>query len=116
MTATANQQGTPISHLGSFGLEYQFNERNKLELAGNVNFQDLKRTQNTLSQWEGPAKNITSKYNTFRLNEEKEMEWESSAVFLHQFKKEGHELQFEVNITGYDETEDNHFTESSHGT
>ena len=50
--------------------------------------------------------------NTFRLNEEKEMEWESSAVFLHQFKKEGHELQFEVNITGYDETEDNHFTES----
>ena len=39
------------------------------------------------------------------------MEWETSAAFTHKFKKEDHEINFELNVTGYDETEDNHFTE-----
>jgi len=102
----------PVSHLVNAGFEYQFNDKNKLEISGNANFQNQHRTQNTLSTWKNPEHVITSEYNTFRLNNESEMEWETSTVFTHQFEKEGHELQFELNVTGYDETEDNHYTDT----
>jgi outer membrane receptor protein involved in Fe transport len=94
------------------GLDYQFDKNNKIELSGNINVQDMHRTQNTLSTWKNKDLNITSQYNTLAINDEPEMEWEASTVYSHQFQKEGHELQFEFNITGYDETEDNHYTEA----
>ncbi len=101
----------PVSHTGNFGFEFQFNENNKLEISGNMNFQDVSLTQNTLSTWKNAETTVTSEYNTQRTNQEKDLEWETSARFLHQFEKEGHELQFELNCTGYDESEDSHFTE-----
>ena len=109
---SGSTEGSPVSHLGNMGLDYQFNEHNRLEVSGNADFQHLKRTQNTFSIWKNAAMEITSEYHTFRLNEESEMEWESSAVFTHQFDQEDHELQIELNVTGYDETEDNHYTET----
>jgi len=110
--SSSSAEGRPFSHLGNFGMDYQLNENNKLELAGNVNFQDMCRTQNTLSTWKDEDLNITSQYTTLAINDELEVEWEASAVFTHQFREEGHELQFEFNFTGYDETEDNHYTET----
>ena len=110
--SNSSAQARPISQLGNFGLDYQFNENNKLELAGNVNFQEMHRTQNTLSTLKDKNENISSQYNTYRINDEPEKEWETSAVFSHQFKKEGHEIQFEFNLTGYSESEKNQYTES----
>ena len=110
--SSGSTRGKPASHLGNLGFEYQFNEHNKLEVSGDANFQHSLRTQNTLSTWKNSLSEITSQYNTLRLHEESDKEWESSAVFTHQFDKEDHELQIELNVTGYDETEDNHYTDS----
>ena len=110
--SSGNSDGKPVSHIANVGLEYEFDDNNKLEISGNINFQNLARHQNTLSTWKNADQQITSKYNLYRLNEESEMEWETSAVYSHQFEKEGHELQVELNLTGYDETEDNHYTET----
>jgi len=102
----------PFTHIGNFGLEYKLNDNNKVEISGNANFQDMYRTQNTATAWKDAGEVVTSEYSTNRINEESEMEWETSAMFEHQFEKEDHVLQFELNLTGYDETEDNHYTET----
>jgi outer membrane receptor protein involved in Fe transport len=102
----------PFTHLGNFGFEYQINDNNKVEISGNANFQDMYRTQNTATVWKDVGEVVTSDYSTRRINEESEMEWEAGALFEHKFNKEDHALQFEVNLSGYDETEDNHYTET----
>ncbi len=53
--SSGSTEGSPVSHLGNIGLDYQFNEHNRLEISGNANFQHLKRTQNTFSTWKNAA-------------------------------------------------------------
>ena len=112
LESTSNSQARPYSHLGNFGIDYQMNKNNKLELAGDINVQDMHRTQSSLSTWKDEDLNIIRQYTTSTTNDEPEMEWEASAVYIHQFNEEGHELQFEFNISDYDETEDNRYKES----
>jgi outer membrane receptor protein involved in Fe transport len=103
---------TSFSHLGNFGFEYQINNNNKLEIAGNANFQNMNRTLYAATSWSDSSEVVTSDYTTVRINEESEMEWEASASYKHKFNNEDHVLQFELNLTGYDEAEDNHYTET----
>lgn len=102
----------PFSHFGSAGLEYQMNDNNTFEISANADFQTMHRLQSTSSTWKNPENIITTDYITDRVNDENEMEWETSALWEHRFEKEDHTLQFELNVSGYDESEENRYTEN----
>ena len=101
----------PYSHIGSFGIDYQINDNNKLELSANANFQNKHRLQETHSIWTNPDQVISNDYLTERVNDESETEWEVSTLWEHQFPKEDHILQFELNLSRYNEIEDNIYTD-----
>jgi outer membrane receptor protein involved in Fe transport len=110
--SNSNSLSKPISHMGYVGVEYQINEQNKIEFTTNADFQYMKRTQLTNTSWEDSQEKLTSEYSTERINKETDNEWETNLVFEHQFKEEDHTLQFEFNLSGYDETENNLYTEN----
>ena len=107
----SNSNSKPFSQLGTVGFDYQMNDNNKFELSANANLQDKQTIKNTHSDWKNPEYTITNSYTTHRDNDETEVEWEASALWEHQFNKEDHVVQFELNLSGYDETEDNYYTE-----
>ncbi|MFD0991191.1 TonB-dependent receptor domain-containing protein [Mariniflexile jejuense] len=102
----------PLSQLVSAGIEFQMNDKNKFELSGNSNFQNMFRIQKTHSNWKNPENILINDYTTKRLNNETEMEWDVNGLWEHQFKKDGHVIQFELNLSDYAETEDNHYLEN----
>lgn len=110
--SSSSASSRPFSYMGNIGMEYQINDHNIVEISGNGNIQDMDRTQNTNVKWADANHLTTSAYAIARQNKEAEMEWESTVSFMHQFKKEDHVLHFELNVSGYDETEDNHYTET----
>jgi outer membrane receptor protein involved in Fe transport len=103
---------TSFSHIGNIGFEYQINDKNKLEVSGIANFQNMNRNLKATTSWSDSTKIVTNEYTTERINEESEMEWEASALYEHKFNNEDHILQFELNLTGYNEAEDNHYIET----
>ncbi|MDD4226901.1 MAG: TonB-dependent receptor [Mariniphaga sp.] len=110
--SNSDYSSEPVSHIINLGVEYQVNDKNKFEISGNTGFDSGHRLQNTFSSWMDSRGTVTSEYITNRIKDESEMEWEINTLFEHLFKKEGHVLQFELNLSAYDETEDNHYTDN----
>ncbi len=101
----------PLSHIASMGLDYSIDDKNSLEISGNYYFQDSYHTQSFATTMSDEKRQTTSSFTTDRTNDEFEKEYEISANYKRSFDEEGHTLQFELNLSGYDEKEDNFYDE-----
>ena len=78
----------------------------------NYFFQDSYHTQHYSTVFRDGMGQITTDFITDRINDEYEKEYEISSYYEHNLNEEDHVLKFELNYSGYDEKEDNHYDEN----
>ncbi|MBU0711112.1 TonB-dependent receptor [bacterium] len=101
-----------LAHVLNGGLDYTLNEKNQFDVSGNYFYQDSYRDQTSHTIFRDVMRQITTDFNTDRTNNEYEKEWELTSTFEHNFNKEDHLLNFELNHSGYNEEEDNLYDET----
>ena len=102
----------PLAKLASLGLDYAFDENNQIGLSGDYFYQDSYHTQTAHTLFRDSVRQATTDFESERTNDEYENEWEVNSSYEHQFEQEDHTLQLELNYSGYDEKEDNHYNEA----
>ena len=100
----------PYSHLLTLGADYQVNSHNSFGISGNYHYR--KMIKNDVTGYDFFDKNyaLTDNYNRLRYDPELEKESDGTVYWQHNFPKEDHELRFELNVSGSNEIEDNHYT------
>lgn len=101
----------PTAHVLNMGLDYSPDDNNQFGVSGNYFYEDTYRIQNSQTTFRDALREITSDFSTERILDETEIEYEINSSYEHHFKKEDHTIQFELNYSGYDETEDNRYDE-----
>ncbi|MBL0180803.1 MAG: TonB-dependent receptor [Chitinophagaceae bacterium] len=109
---TENNQSParPYSHLITLGSDYQLNSHNSFGISGNYHYR--KQVKNDVTKYVFYDKNyiLSGNYDRLRYDPEIEKESDATAYWQHNFPKEDHELRFELNVSGSNEVEDNHYT------
>jgi len=108
---TSSSSVKPVAHIANLGLDYSINDKNKFSLSGDYFYQDSYHTQNSQTTFRDGMRQITTDFTADRTNDEYEKEYEINSNYEHNFDKEDHVLNFELNYSGYDEKEDNHYDE-----
>ena len=103
--------GRPQSHSVNGGLEYAFNEKNKIGLEG-AYFTFLQNRTHQVSTLVRNATEVLQEYKTERRERETERETEATASWEHQFDDEDHTFQLEIGYTNYAELEDNRYDDT----
>ena len=100
----------PYSHLFTLGADYEVNSHNRFGISGNYHYRKL--IKNDVTGYNLFDKNyaLTDNYNRLRYDPELEKESDGTVYWQHNFPKEDHELRFELNVSGSNEVEDNHYT------
>ncbi len=109
--ANSSSAVKPLAQLASLGLDYAFDDHNQFNISGDYFYQDSYHTQNGHTLFRDSSRQATTDFTSDRTNDEYENEWEVSSGYEHQFEQEDHTLQLELNYSGYDEKEDNHYNE-----
>jgi len=102
----------PLTHIVTAGLDYSLSEKDQLGVSGNYFYRNSYHTVKSQTTYRDSGQQATSSLTTDRTNDEFEEEYEVSSSYEHDFDKEDHVLQFELNYSGYDEKEDNHYNDS----
>ena len=101
----------PLSHVGTFGIEYSINNNNEIGLSGNYFREDYHQVQKLMTLITDDTAQVVNDYNRDRNTKKHEYEKGATLSFTHNFKKEGNVLQSESNLADYFEEKNNHFTE-----
>lgn len=83
----------PLSQNASLGVDYDFNDQNRLTLFGRFNYRTQDRNAPTEYTTTNANNIITQDFTRTRMGTEPESELSGSLQYFHQFKKEGHELE-----------------------
>ena len=102
----------PLAHVFDAGLTYQMDEENLFEFSGNYFSQNsLHKGSSVIFQRDNQNQTISS-LRSDNTNDEYEKEGEGGITFEHLFGgNEDHSLVFESTVAGYDEKEDQKFSE-----
>lgn len=100
----------PLSHAANIGFDYTLNENNRISTAGSYYYRDSYHTQNYRTIIRDSDKLVSTDFNTDRTNDEFEEEFETSLIYEHESDDES-SFEIEINYSGYDEREDNHYNE-----
>jgi outer membrane receptor protein involved in Fe transport len=100
----------PLSHVVTMGMDYSPSEHNSLGISGN--YVSRKQVKHDVVNYLFHNKNrtLTNSYDRLRYDPEYEIENDVTAYWQHNFPQEDHQLRVEVNTSGSDEQEDNHYT------
>lgn len=100
----------PNSHYVTLGADYELNSHNSFGISGNYYYR--KMIKNDITKYDFFDKNyvLTDNYNRLRYDPELEKELDGTVYWQHNFPKEDHQLRFELNVSGSNEIEDNHYT------
>ncbi len=109
-TEDNQSRARPLSHMLTLGADYTVNDHNSFGISGNYHYRD--QTKNDVVKKMFTDKNglLSSSYNRLRYDPEFEKETDGTVYWQHNFPKEDHELRVELNISGSDEAEHNHYT------
>nr|MBA4139642.1 outer membrane beta-barrel protein [Segetibacter sp.] len=100
----------PLSHVATFGVDYNFSERNSFGMSGNYVSRKQVRHDVVNNLFYNKNGTLTHSYDRLRYDPEYEIEQDATVYWQHNFQKEDHELRIEFNASGSDEQEDNHYT------
>ncbi|MEO7263580.1 MAG: TonB-dependent receptor [Ferruginibacter sp.] len=100
----------PYSHLLTLGADYQVNSHNSFGIYGNYHYRKMVKNDITKYDFFDKYNVLTGNYNRLRYDPELEKESDGSIYWQHNFPKEDHELRMELNVSGSNEVEDNHYT------
>ena len=99
----------PISNIAGLGLEYKFNEKNKIGASANYNYR-FQRV-NDVSVYTRDSLAVKEEdYNRDRYLPEFESDLELNSFVEHNFGKEGHDLKLNYTTSRSKENEDNYYT------
>ncbi len=101
----------PLSHTVNLGADYDIDKKNAVGISGSYFYMDFLRDEKTTAILSDSANEVTSDYDRNRLDNEYEYDKEISARYNHDFNKEDHSLQAEINFNDHYEQEDNRFTQ-----
>lgn len=100
----------PYSHYVTLGADYELNSHNSFGISGNFYTRKLVKHDVTAYNFLDKNNVLTDNYNRLRYDPEKEKELDGTVYWQHNFPKEDHELRFELNVSGSNEIENNHYT------
>ena len=109
---TENNQSPskPLSHFVTLGADYTLNDHNSFGLSGNYYTRKLVKQDVVEKIFYDKNYLLTSSFNRLRYDPETEKEYEATANWQHNFKKEDHELSAEFTASSSKDKEDNHFS------
>ena len=108
---TVEDQSRPKSVVSNFGMTYDFNKSNQVGLSGNTFSRTMIRNSYT-DYFNSNAQGIpTSQYIRNGRTNGPESELGIAAFYLHKFKKEDHEIQFDYEYQHSPEKEDNFYND-----
>ncbi len=109
-TQSSHSSARPLSYVATMGLDYNLSEHNSFGISGNyVSRKQVKHdVMNNLFYNKNGT--LTNSYDRLRYDPEYEIEQDATVYWQHNFPQEDHELRVEVNASGSDEQEDNHYT------
>ncbi|MEJ7830821.1 MAG: TonB-dependent receptor, partial [Segetibacter sp.] len=109
-TQSSHSFARPLSHVATMGMDYNLSKNNSFGISGNyVSRKQVKHdVMNNLFYNKNGT--LTNSYDRFRYDPEYEIEQDATVYWQHNFPQEDHELRVEVNASGSDEEEDNHYT------
>ena len=99
----------PLSHFITMGVEYSMNDHNSFELSGNYYTRKLVKHDVLEKLFYDKNYLLTDAFNRLRYDPEKEIEYEATANWQHNFKKEDHELTAAFTTSSSKDKEDNRF-------
>ncbi len=104
------ESSRPFSRIGQTGVDYKFDDHNKL--GGNVryNFRDFVRVASVINTSRDAAGTVTEEYERRRKDLEWEKDLEFTATFQHAFAQPDREFNVEVRRGKTTEQEDNRYT------
>jgi outer membrane receptor protein involved in Fe transport len=99
----------PLSHMVALGGEYKINEANSTGLSGNYFYNSFDRNEIS-SVIQDSSSVMVNDYDRKRFDSEFEKEYGGMFFYQHNFSSEDHKLRLELNVSGQNEQEDNHYT------
>lgn len=102
----------PFSHVFNAGWDYTIDDKNSIGVTGTYYFQNAYQNFSSSTIFKDVTDTKTSAFESTRINDEFEKEYEGGISFEHQFEKEDHSLGLEFNFSGYDEKEDNVYNDN----
>ncbi len=106
---SSSSSAKPLAHIANLGLDCAIDDKNKVGISGDWFYQDSYHTQDSQTTLRDGLRRITTDFATDRTNDEYEKEYETNLDCEHSFDGENHVLDFELNYSGYDEKENNHY-------
>ncbi len=100
----------PYSHLLTLGADYPVNSHNSFGISGNYHYRKMIKHDVTAYNFFDKDYMLSNNYDRLRYDPELEKETDATAYWQHNFPKEDHELRMELNVSGSNEVEDNHYT------
>jgi len=107
----SEDMGRPKSVVSNFGMTFDFNKSNQVGLSGNTFSRTM--TKNSFTDYlnSNAQKTPTSHYIRYGNTSAPESELGLAAFYLHKFKKEDHEIQFDYEYQHSPEKEDNFYND-----
>lgn len=99
----------PISQVANWGMTYDFNKFNQAGFSGNTHARNSVKSGFNDYITMDSEKSLTNRYIRHGKMDDPEMELGLSAFYLHKFKKEDHEIQFDYEYQHSFEQENGHF-------
>lgn len=100
----------PLSHVATMGMDYNLSEHNSFGISGNYVSRKQVKHDVVNNLFYNKNRTLTNSYDRLRYDPEYEIEKDATAYWQHNFREEDHELRVELNASGSDEQEDNHYT------
>lgn len=100
----------PLSHILTLGTDYTIDNHNTIGVSGNYHYRDQVKHDVVNKYYYDENYVLTSQYDRLRYDPEFEKEKDATAYWQHNFPKEDHELRVQLNVSGSDEVENNHYS------
>lgn len=104
----------PLSTLARTGVDYKFDDQNKLGATVNYNHRSFERHSTIYNVSRDANGTVTGNYDRIRVDPEYEKDLELTAAYQHSFATDGQELSLEFKHDKTDEQEDNSYTNVFH--
>ena len=99
----------PLGEFARWGMEYEFNKSNQIGINGNLFTRSAVKHSTSDYRISNLSNTLTDHYERQGKTQGPETELGVSAFYLHKFKKEDHEIQFDYEFEHSKEHEDNYF-------
>ena len=113
ITGTYDYRGSaysrPLGHVATLGLDYEFDDKNQLSIAGNYFYRSSYLSQHARTIMRDSIQTILTELAASRVNDEVEKEYEVTSSYERSFENDDHSIKAEFNYSGYDEKEDNRY-------